>query len=181
MFFEGVDRSLYAIYVHYKTDTPLGSNFESNKLPHCIPTQWGDISLVKAQNLMLEAALRDEDNTHFLFLSNSCIPLKSFAHVYRSITDKSVFNLAPHAHCFPRCDRALPFLERCNIQKASQWCILNRPHAQMMVDESAMCMDWFAVWRTKKSHFRPSDEKSMKNVDRDVVNTKIGLICYLDA
>ena len=38
-----------------------------------------------------------------------------------------------------------------------------------------------ALWRTKKSHFRPSDEKSMKNVDRDVVNTKIGLICYLDA
>jgi len=27
----------------------------------------------------------------------------------------------------------------------------------------------------KKSHFRPSDEKSTKNVDKDAVNTKIGL------
>jgi len=30
----------------------------------------------------------------------------------------------------------------------------------------------------KKSHFRPSDEESMKNVDKDAVNTKIGCICY---
>jgi len=30
----------------------------------------------------------------------------------------------------------------------------------------------------QKSHFRPSDEKSLKNVDKDAVNTTIGLICY---
>ncbi len=35
-----------------------------------------------------------------------------------------------------------------------------------------------ALWRTKKSHFRPSDEMSMKTVDKDAVNTKISLICY---
>ncbi len=29
-----------------------------------------------------------------------------------------------------------------------------------------------ALWRTKKLHFRPSDEMSMKNVDKDAVNTK---------
>jgi hypothetical protein len=28
------------------------------------------------------------------------------------------------------------------------------------------------LWRTKKLHFRPSDEMSMKNVDKDAVNTK---------
>jgi hypothetical protein len=28
------------------------------------------------------------------------------------------------------------------------------------------------LWRTKKWHFRPSDEMSMKNVDKDAVNTK---------
>ena len=37
------------------------------------------------------------------------------------------------------------------------------------------------LWRTKKSHFRPSDEIRMKNVDKDDVNTTIGLICYLDS
>ena len=48
----------------------------------------------------------------------------------------------------------------------------------------AVCLDSVGadpLWRTKKSHFRPSDEMSMKNVDKDAVNTKISLICYLDA
>ena len=40
---------------------------------------------------------------------------------------------------------------------------------------------WFALWRTKKSHFSPSDEMSMIIVDKDAVNTKIGPICFLDA
>ena len=143
VFFTGVDPSLYSIHVHYKTDVPLGSRFESQKLPHCIPTNWGDISLVKAQNLLLEAALRDADTTHFVFISNSCIPLKSFAHVYGALTEKSVFNIWPHAHCFPRCDRALRFIARGNLQKAHQWCMLTRRHAQLMVDEAAAYMHWF--------------------------------------
>jgi hypothetical protein len=33
----------------------------------------------------------------------------------------------------------------------------------------------------KKSHFRPSDEVSMRTVDKDAVNTKIGPICFLEA
>ena len=33
-----------------------------------------------------------------------------------------------------------------------------------------------ALWRTKKSHFQPSEEMRMKNVDKDAVITKIGLI-----
>ena len=37
------------------------------------------------------------------------------------------------------------------------------------------------LWRTKKSHFQASVEMGMKNVDKDAVNTTIGLLCYLDA
>jgi len=32
------------------------------------------------------------------------------------------------------------------------------------------------VANKKKSHFRPSDEKSMKSVDKDAVNTTMGII-----
>ena len=39
----------------------------------------------------------------------------------------------------------------------------------------------FPLWRTKKSHFQASVEMGMKNVDKDAVNTTIGLLCYLDA
>ena len=37
------------------------------------------------------------------------------------------------------------------------------------------------LWRTKKSHFQASVEMGMKNVDKDAVNTTIGLLCYLVA
>ena len=33
-----------------------------------------------------------------------------------------------------------------------------------------------SLWRTKKSHFQPSDEMRMQKVDKDAVITKIGLI-----
>ena len=35
---------------------------------------------------------------------------------------------------------------------------------------------WDSLWRTKKSHFQPSEEMRMRNVDKDEVITKIGLI-----
>jgi len=54
-------------------------------------------------------------------------------------------------------------------------------HARPAVSFSKIFVWEASLWRTKKSHFRPSDEKSMKNVDKDAVNTTIGLICYLDA
>jgi hypothetical protein len=41
--------------------------------------------------------------------------------------------------------------------------------------------EYCTLWRTKKSHFRPSDEVSMRTVDKDAVNTKIGPICFLEA
>ncbi len=37
------------------------------------------------------------------------------------------------------------------------------------------------LWRAKKSHFKASVEMGMKNVDKDAVNTTIGLLCYLVA
>ena len=37
------------------------------------------------------------------------------------------------------------------------------------------------VVANKKSHFRPSDEMSMKKVDNDWVNAAISFTCYPDA
>ena len=57
-----------------------------------------------------------------------CIPLKSFDHVYEFLTkdDFGHFNIAPHSHCFPRCDPLLKYFDRSLIQKSSEWFILNR-------------------------------------------------------
>jgi hypothetical protein len=133
-FFNNVDKNKYTIYIHYKTNTPL-QYFEQYKLKHIIETKHAELSVVRAQIMLLKEALQDENNEHFIFISGSCIPFKNFAHVYSNLSmDKSYFNIAPHQACFPRCDALLPYMNENQIQKSSLWCILNRKHSKLMVD-----------------------------------------------
>ena len=139
-FFDGVDQNLYQVYVHYKTDVPL-RHFEACKLARCVATTPWSLSLVLAQNRLLEAALENPATTHCLFVSQACVPLKSFAQVRAALAPGlSYFNRSPDAQCFPRCD-AVP-LPREAVKKASQWCILARDHAALLVN-NAEYLPWF--------------------------------------
>ena len=103
-FFLNVDKNKYTIYIHYKNNVTL-KYFEQYKLKNCIETKYADISLVCAQNILLEEALKDENNEHFIFLSNSCVPFKNFEFIYNKLsTYKSYFNITPQEQCFPRCN-----------------------------------------------------------------------------
>jgi hypothetical protein len=142
IFLSNINKNKYNIYIHYKTNKPL-KYFESNKLNNCIETKYGDISIVKAQNLLLQEALKDNNNSHFIFISNSCIPFKLFNYIYNILNeDYSYFNIANHETCFPRCDKTLNFIDKKFIQKASQWCILNRKHATLMIKKDDY-LKWF--------------------------------------
>jgi len=94
-FFKDVDASKYSIYIHYKEGIPL-KYFDEHKLDNCIETEYGGVSLVHAQNLLYKEALKDDDNYKMVTLSQSCIPLKSFDHVYDFLTkdDKGHFNIS---------------------------------------------------------------------------------------
>ena len=132
-FFQNVDKDKYTIYIHFKQNVPL-KYFEQYKLKNCVDTKYADVSLVIAQNVLLQEAFKDKNNEHFIFLSNSCVPFKNFDYIYNKLSvDKSYFNIAPHEQCFPRCDCLLDTIERKNIQKSSQWCILNRKHSEIMM------------------------------------------------
>jgi hypothetical protein len=128
-FFRNAPKDKYNLYFHYKENVPMDPLFERAKLPHCISTKWGDVSLVRAMNLLFKAAyFDDESNTKFVMLSNSCIPLKSFDHVYDFLTrdDKGHVN-AFRLHEFTtnrmtKLNREYPHY----FGKASQWIILNR-------------------------------------------------------
>ena len=52
-----------------------GSVFDGKLLEERVQTEWGTISLVTAERSLLEVALRDPSNTHFLLISDSDIPL----------------------------------------------------------------------------------------------------------
>ena len=140
IFLKNIDSNKYSIYIHYKINTPL-KYFDKYKLNNCIETAWGDISLVRAQNLLLQAGMND-NITNFIFLSNSCIPLKSFDIVYESIDiSYSYFNLFPQEDCFPYCNFLLESIDKRYIHKAHQWCILTRKHADILCNSNIECFN----------------------------------------
>lgn len=142
LFFLNVNKDKYNIYIHYKKNVKL-KYFEKYKLKNCIETKYYDVTLVLAQNLMLREAYKDVNNKHFIFLSNSCIPFKCFDHIYNNLNENlSYFNIFPKSQCFPRCNEALKFIDKKYIQKASQWCILNRKHTKLMLTTKNY-LKWF--------------------------------------
>ena len=147
IFFKNIDHNRYNIYIHYKYNKQL-KYFEKYKLNSCIETKYADISLVKAQNLLLSEGLKDINNQHFIFISNSCVPLKCFDTVYKFLNcNYSYFNITPQNQCFPRCNKTLEFIDKKYVQKAGQWCILNRKHANLMVNTNEY-IKWFTYPQT---------------------------------
>ncbi|XP_070666838.1 glycosyltransferase BC10-like [Malus domestica] len=84
-FFAG-HQGLYSIYVHSSpsynhslyTETPV---FGGRRIPSQ-GVEWGKVSLIAAERLLLANALLDVSNQRFVLLSESCIPLHNFSTVY---------------------------------------------------------------------------------------------------
>lgn len=142
-YLKNIDPNKYNIYIHYKTNKPL-KYFEKYKLQNCIETCWGCLSIVLAQNLILKEALKDPLNQHFIWLSGSCIPIKSFNYVYNYLdVDKSYFNLSPSEGIFPRANYALNYIEKNKIKKANMASIINRKHTELFVNNEDNIKKWF--------------------------------------
>jgi hypothetical protein len=47
-----------------------------------VQVEWGEASMLQAERLLLEEALRDPLNQRFILLSDSCVPLYSFRYIY---------------------------------------------------------------------------------------------------
>lgn len=125
-FFSGVDPNKYGIYIHYKTQKPL-QYFEKYKLTNCIETEYGKVSIVHAHNLLFKRAYEDEC-FKIISLSQACIPFKSFDYIYNFLCkdDYGHFNISPHIQCFPRASVLLNYYDQTDVQKSSNWFILNR-------------------------------------------------------
>ena len=68
-----------SVFAHPKEEVPSDATpawWQEAVLKEKTETEWGDVSLVRAQRLLLEAALRDPANRAFVFLSESCVPIK---------------------------------------------------------------------------------------------------------
>jgi hypothetical protein len=75
------------VYSHCKDVHSLGA--DSFLLPHLIneriSTAWGAPSIVEATLAMIHAALADEGNTHFVLLSESCVPVRPYSELVKSL------------------------------------------------------------------------------------------------
>ena len=122
-----VDKKKYKIYIHYKNDMKL-KYFEKYKLDNCIQTKYCDITIVHAHNILFTQAYKDGCQK-IISLSQACIPLKSFDYVYNFLTKDnfSHFNIVPNQKgVFPRCDNIIKQYGKDNIQKTSNWFILDK-------------------------------------------------------
>ena len=135
----------FTLYVHAKSreGAPLAAFFESCHLPHdeIVQTEYAEISLVHAMNALLTAALRDQRNQRFVFVSGHCLPVKPFRLVYDALVRDDGASRFSHMTDLSPTDlshvrtllAALHSRGVCkeHVQKASQWCVLNRRLAQL--------------------------------------------------
>jgi hypothetical protein len=138
-----IDKNKYNIYIHYKENKKL-KYFEEYKLKDTIETCWGCLSIVNAQLLILKEALKDKNNTHFIWLSQSCIPLKTFDYVYNYLNiDKSYYNKSPDEQVLPRANKVLQYIKKENIKKHAMPSIICKKHAQLFVNNEKNINIWF--------------------------------------
>ena len=171
LFFKNVSTDKYSIYIHYKTNIPL-KYFEKFKLNTCIETKYCDISIVHAHNLLFKKALEDGCDK-IISLSQSCIPLKSFDHIYDFLTkdDFCHFNICPHTQCFPNCNNLLRFYDKNTIQKSSNWFILNRKVCDIVVnyDKSKINHEYSGIYCPEEIYFITTVFKN--NLTTEIITT----------
>jgi hypothetical protein len=98
-FFENIDKSKYIVFIHPKfiKDFNLLYSFPYNIVKNRVNTTGKyNITIVKATlQLLKESYIHKENVSHFIFLSQSCIPLYSFDKLYNVITS---FKLSVISH-----------------------------------------------------------------------------------
>lgn len=141
-FFKNIENDdEYLIVIHAKETLILDSLFLKTQahIIDPIETKWGDISLVSAQNLMLEYATKKHDASFCCILSGNCIPLKIFE-IIRDDLEK-----LPTSRFFLE-DTLHPIFKK----KQSQWCILSLEHIQIILKYKQKYMDIFKKYNFEK-------------------------------
>ena len=85
---------LFSLYIHTGANKHLGSKagpaqpmdrFAKFRIRSSITAEWGQPTLIMAERLLLQTALKDEENQRFVLLSESCIPLYSPQLIYQQL------------------------------------------------------------------------------------------------
>lgn len=140
------------VFSHTK-DTSLldeSSFLFGRQIEESVETAWGSVSLVEATLALLRAALQHEECTHFVLVSESCIPVRPFSSLTNSLMldDRSRMRIQPWAEV-----RRLDILKAQRLENVpgirkelahfhDQWICLNRADAALVTEE-----DWTPAFR----------------------------------
>ena len=102
-------------------------------------TEWGDISLVRAMMALLRVALEDDSLTHFAFVSESCVPVRTWSEMSRrlKLDPRSMLGIENNLELIPKHHGRIAGVQdlpaRCH-RMHGQWCLLARDAAECVVE-----------------------------------------------
>ncbi|CAL9201933.1 unnamed protein product [Musa acuminata subsp. burmannicoides] len=145
-FFQGEKEGKFSIFVHSRPGfllnevTTRSAYFSGRQVNNSIQVEWGEASMIEAERILLRNALKDSSNHRFLFLSDSCIPLYNFSYTYHYIMSTSTsfidsFADTKQGRYNPKMNPVIPVY---NWRKGSQWVVLTRKHAAVMVNDDTV-------------------------------------------
>lgn len=142
-FFKGDKEDRFSVYVHSRPGfllnkvTTRSPFFYGRQVNNSIQVEWGESTMIQAERILLRNALKDYLNERFVFLSDSCIPLYSFSYIYNYIMSTPTSFLDSFADTKEKRynPRMHPVVPINNWRKGSQWAVLIRKHAEIMVDD----------------------------------------------
>ncbi|XP_038691995.1 glycosyltransferase BC10-like isoform X2 [Tripterygium wilfordii] len=140
------DVANFSIYVHstpgflFDESTTRSHFFYGRQLKNSIQVAWGESSMIKAEKLLLAAALEDPANQRFVLLSDSCVPLYNFSYIHNYLMDspRSLVDSFLDANEGRYNPKMAPAIPKNKWRKGSQWITLIRSHAEVIVDDEVI-------------------------------------------
>jgi Core-2/I-Branching enzyme len=123
----------YNVYNHAKGEIK-DEWFSKFRIAETQPNEWGFILLV--EQALLKAALKDEANYKFVFLSESCVPLRGANEVHNILTNDDCSYMRWYNIWWVGCNqRTLSEFPKEHHWGNHTWYILNRKHAEMIAND----------------------------------------------
>lgn len=119
-----------------KTSTPFLKNA---LIPTYIQTQWGHVTLSLVMVFLAHYALTKYNADRIIFLSETCVPLQPPSHIEQFLSQSplSWFNSMQMTHKAKKQRYTKltnpKYISLHQLKKASQWCILNKADAKIIV------------------------------------------------
>ena len=134
------DKVLIFIHSKYKFKPTTDFFRTQSHIVETVPTSWGGYGLVEATLKLFENALEfTEEDMRLILISDTTVPIKKFQYIYNFLwNDKRSFIFECNKEQrFPRYLNVAKSLRHNCVVKHSQWIILNRRHAQILLNASS--------------------------------------------